>query len=388
MKVAMLGWEFPPFMAGGLGVHCLHLTRGLASLGVQVDFYMPSVEGRDGPLGIAKRYDHLNIIEVPADPGLEPYGRIMETYDGDFNRSVMKYNARLVDSFATTNADLIHCHDWITVPAALELKERTGLPLVFTVHSTEYDRSAGFYPQQWIEDLERAAVHAADAVIAVSRYTKGLLEKRYGAHADRVVAIHNGIDPEPFQRDGERDYTTPRGTVLFLSRLCRQKGLLYFLDAARQVLAVRPQTGFVVAGKGDMLETCIRYTLDHGISDRVRFVGFVPDAELPAMYRDHEVYVLPSISEPFGITALEAMATGMPTIVTRASGIAEAAEHALKVNGDDPESLAEMILHVLESPDLRQVLGSNARQEVRRFAWETCARRTIETYQHVNRVKP
>lgn len=383
MKVAMLGWEFPPFVAGGLGVHCHEITRSLARLGVQVDFYMPAVEGRNGPLRVADRHKHLRIHEVPADAGAGPYGPVAEAYDKDFNRAVAAYNARLVDAFGSHDAQVLHCHDWITVPAALELRRRTGLPLVYTVHSTEHDRSAGWYPQDWIADIEAEGIQEADAVIAVSRYTQGLLERIYGADPEKTVAIHNGIDATPFRR--RREYQDDRGTVLFLSRLCRQKGPLYFLQAAKRVLEVRPHTGFVMAGTGDMLEECIQYTIDNGLSDRVRFAGFVPEEELVTTYDENEVYVLPSVSEPFGISALEAMATGVPTIVSRTSGVAEATFHALKVEHGDVDEMAEMIIHVLDSPQLREELGRNGSREVARFDWDTCARRTLDTYRRIRR---
>ncbi|MCA1812159.1 MAG: glycosyltransferase family 4 protein, partial [Halobacteriales archaeon] len=195
MKVAMLGWEFPPFMAGGLGIHCLELTQRLAGLGVDIDFYMPHMQNVEGGLRVAEHHDHLRIREVEADPGLSPYGGLGRThYERNFNAAVSLYNRRLVDAFDSPDADVLHAHDWITVPAALELKRRTGKPLVLTMHSLESDRSAGFYPQHWIEGIERSGVHGADRVIAVSRYTKRLLEQQYGADPNRVAAIHNGID--------------------------------------------------------------------------------------------------------------------------------------------------------------------------------------------------
>lgn len=374
----MLGWEFPPFMAGGLGVHCYHLTQALAKQGTEVEFYMPAIAGA-GPHPGTERHEHLRIHEVAAIAGSDPYGRSTEPYGGDFNESVMKYNARLVDSFNVADADLIHCHDWITVPAALELKKRTGLPLVFTVHSTEHDRSGGFGMQDWIVDIERDGVRHADRVIAVSRYTKDLLERLYGADPAKVAAIHNGIDPSGFEGEtpakGRED-----GTVLFLSRLARQKGPLHFLAAAKKVLEIRPQTGFVIAGKGDMLGECIDYTLQNGIADRVRFMGYVPDDERTTTYRQNQVYVLPSVSEPFGISALEAMAAGTPTIVSRNSGISEAVQHVLRVDHEDVDHMAEMILQILSSPALGAELSRNGRQEARRFDWDTCARQTIHTY--------
>lgn len=383
MKVAMLGWEFPPFMAGGLGVHCLELTAGLARRGVKIDFYMPHMASVEGPLDVAAHHDHLRIVEVEADPAIGPYGAAAGTYEANFNQAVWLYNQRLVERFDSHDADVIHCHDWITVPAALALRERTGLPLVFTVHSTEFDRSGGFAPQAWIEDIERKGIHGADRVITVSRYTRALVERNYGADSRRLVPIHNGVDMAKLAPACDRDYGTKRATVLFLSRLTRQKGPLNFLQAARKVLEIRPLTQFVVAGQGELLGPCIDYAFAHGIAENVRFTGFVPAEDLAGVYSNNEIYVLPSVSEPFGITILEAMATGLPTIVSKTSGVGEDLAHVLKVAYWDTDEMADMIVALLDSPPLREELGRNGAAEVRRFTWDASCARTLEVYDGV-----
>jgi glycogen synthase len=388
MKVAMLGWEFPPFMAGGLGIHCLELTRNLARMGVAIDFYMPHMQALEGDLRVAQHHGHLRIVEVEAQPGTSPYGSTPANgdrrarYERDFNAAVALYNERLVAAFDSHDADLLHCHDWITVPAALELKRRTGLPLVFSVHSTEFDRSANFAPQTWIEDIERRGVLGADLVIAVSRYTKELVERLYGADPGKVRAVHNGVDLGQFHGPDGRDYNACRdgGRVLFLSRVSRQKGPLFFMEVARRVLERRPASRFVVAGKGDMLGECIQFAVRHRIHDRVEFMGFVPNEELADVYDQSDVYVLPSVSEPFGISVLEAMGSGVPTIVSRSSGVGEAVSHVLKAESWDTEEMADMVVRLLDSPELRAELGRNGAKEARRFTWESCARRTLDVY--------
>jgi glycogen(starch) synthase len=384
MKVAMLGWEFPPFMAGGLGIHCLELTQGLARQGVDLDFYMPHMAAMAGGVRVAEHHSHLRIHEVEADPGLSPYGGHggKAQYERGFNAAVALYNQRLVDAFASHDADVLHAHDWITVPAALELRRRTGKPLVLTMHSLESDRSAGFYPQAWIADIERRGVQGADRVVAVSRYTKRLVEEQYGADPAKVVAVHNGIDAAKFHDPAGRDYAT-RGTVLFLSRLSRQKGPLHFLRAARRVLDHRPGTRFVMAGTGEMLGECIQHALENGLGDRVRFTGFVGGDELADLYARHDLYVLPSVSEPFGISVLEAMATGLPTIVSRACGVGEALQHVLRAGHDETEELAALIVALLDSPALREELGRNGAREAARFTWAACATRTLAVYRSV-----
>lgn len=386
MKVAMLGWEFPPFMAGGLGIHCLEVTQGLARMGVTIDFYMPHMQAIEGEMRVSEHHEHLRIVEVEAQPGTSPYGGTAGNggggtrYERDFNAAVALYNERLVAAFDSLDADVLHCHDWITVPAALELRARTGIPLVFSVHSTEFDRSAGFSPQPWIEEIERRGLHGADCVIAVSQYTKELVSRLYGADPGRVTAVHNGVDLSKFRPAEERDYATRHGTVLFLSRMSRQKGPLFFLEAARRVLEVRPETRFVMAGKGEMLVECIAFAVRHGFADKVEFTGFVANGHLADIYHQNDVYVLPSVSEPFGISVLEAMGSGLPTIVSRSSGVGEAVQHVLKTEYWDTDEMADMVVRLLDSQELREHLGRNGAREARRFTWDACARRTLDVY--------
>lgn len=377
----MLGWEFPPFMSGGLGIHCLELTAGLALRGVSIDFYMPHMANLKGPLRVADHHRHLRVVEVEADPSIGPYGASAGSYQEGFNEAVRLYNERLVASFDSPDADLIHCHDWITVPAALELQGRTGLPLVFTVHSTEFDRSGGFAPQAWIEDVERQGLQGADRVIAVSRYTKGLIQDNYGVDARRVVAVNNGVDAAKFAKGSLRHYGQDAGAVLFLSRLTPQKGPLNFLKAACRVLEVRPGARFVMAGQGELLGPCIEYAFDHGIADNVQFTGFVPTEDLAEAYTQSEVYVLPSVSEPFGISILEAMATGLPTLVSRTSGVGEDLTHVLRADHWDTDEMADQIVGLLDSRPLREAMGRNGAQEAGSFTWAATCGRTLAVYE-------
>lgn len=390
MKVAMLGWEFPPFMSGGLGIHCLELTSGLARRGVAIDFYMPHMASVADAPRVADQHTHLRIIEVEADPAVGPYAASGRAYEADFNRAVALYNHRLAERFDSHDADVLHCHDWITVPAGLQLQRKTGIPLVFTVHSTEFDRSAGFAPQTWIEDIERRGLRGADRVITVSRYTKGLVVRNYGTDPGRVVPVHNGVDLTKFASARTREYGTKRGTVLFLSRLTRQKGPLNFLKAARRVLEVRPGARFVVAGQGDMLGECIEYAFANGIAENVQFTGFIPVEDLADVYAQNEIYVLPSVSEPFGISVLEAMATGLPTIVSKTSGVGEDLGHVLKADCFDVDEMADMIIGLLDSPSLREEMGRNGAREIRKFTWGASCARTLDVYRRVvaDRTRP
>lgn len=380
MKVAMIGWEFPPFMAGGLGIHCLELTTQLARMGVDIDFYMPHM-AVEGDLRVADHHKHLRIHEVEAEPGMSPYGDSSKRgYDAAFNEAVWQYNLRVVDAFASHDADVVHAHDWITYQAAVEIKRRTGKPLVWSCHSTEYDRSAGFFPQNWIIDLERDAVRQADVVIAVSELTRKQLIDRYGADPGKVVAIHNGVDFSKWSDHSDRDYTHPSKVVLYLSRVSRQKGPMSFIRAAKRVLDRDRSVRFVVAGKGEMVPEMIQYCLANGIMENVSFTGFVPDSEAQKLYESADVYVLPSVSEPFGISVLEAMTSGCPTIVSKTTGVGEALTHVLRAEHWDSDEIADQIIAVLRDKPLREALGKNGALEVRKFTWERCGRRTLDAY--------
>lgn len=385
MKIAMIGWEFPPFMAGGLGIHCLELTTELAKMGVEIDFYMPHMSSIEGPLRVSDHHRHVNIIEVEADPELSPYsesGR-RPRYDESFNTAVWEYNQRLREAFDPTGVDLVHAHDWITADAAVHVGHHHGLPLVWTCHSLEFDRSAGFFPQRWIQDVERMIASRADATIAVSGYTKQLLVEHYGADASRVFPVHNGVDFSKFANHLSRDYSRDTKNVLFLSRLSRQKGPMYFMQAARRVIEQDRSVRFIVAGKGEMLPEMVEYAVRAGIIDRVTFTGFVPDKDILTLYEKSDVYVLPSVSEPFGISIIEAMTSGLPTIISKTTGVGEALTHALKAHYWDADEMADMILRVIRSKPLRETLGRNGALESRRFTWSNCSRRTLDVYNGV-----
>ena len=381
MKVGMIGWEFPPFMAGGLGIHCLELTTQLSKMGVDIDFYMPHMS-LEGDLRVANHHKHLKIHEIEADPGLSPYGGT-RGYEESFNDAVWQYNMRVVDAWRSHDADVIHAHDWITFKAAAEIKRRTGKPLIWSCHSTEYDRSAGFFPQDWIIELEKTAVREADLVIAVSGYTRQQLIDRFGADPNKVVAIHNGVDFSKWAEHSGRDYSRSNKVVLYLSRVSRQKGPMSFIRAAKRVLDRDRSVRFVVAGKGEMVPEMIQYCIHNGIMEHVTFTGFVPDAEAQKLYEQADVYVLPSVSEPFGISVLEAMTSGCPTIVSKTTGVGEALTHVLRAEHWDSDEMADQILAVLNNKPLREALGRNGALEVRKFTWERCGRRTLDAYQRV-----
>ena len=368
MRVAMIGWEYPPFKAGGLATHCLGLTRSLADKNIQVDFYMPKTKQK-------ARSDkrNLRIIEV-GETEIYPYDRPDERdISGTFFESVYKYNNLVVEK-VNGKYDLIHCHDWLTMKAGIMLKEKLGVPLIVSIHSTEYDRSGWLYPNQWFIDIEREGMEKADRIIAVSHFTKRTIVEKYGVNPDKIRVIHNAVYP---LGEGEK-----RNLVLFLGRLTIQKGAEFFLRAAKKVLEYE-NTKFVVAGTGDMFHRLIDLAVELGISNNVIFTGRLTDEEVKHIYRIASVYVMPSVSEPFGITALEAVSAGTPTIVSKTTGVAEALRNCLKVDFWDVDEMANKIISLLRYDPLRRTLAQEGKREIQLFTWDRVADKTIEVYREV-----
>jgi len=375
MKIAMLGWEYPPFKAGGLATHCYGLTRSLADKDVKIDFYMPKTKqpaGSDNP--------NLRIIEV-GEAEVFPYDRPdAKEIGGQFYFAVERYNDLVVSSVKRTvnsegKYDAIHCHDWLTMKAGIKLKGETGTPLVLTVHSTEYDRSGWLYPNQWFIDIEREGMEKADRIIAVSNFTKKIIVEKYGINPDKIAVIHNAV--YPIEEGHKQDI------VLFLGRLTIQKGAEFFLKAVQKVKDYEPDAKFVVAGAGDMLPRLIGQAIDLGISDHTIFTGRLSDEEVKHIYGISSVYVMPSVSEPFGITALEAISAGTPTIASKTAGFSEAFVNCLKVDFWDTDEMANKIISLLRYDPLRKTMAQEGKKEIQLFTWDRVADKTIETYRSV-----
>lgn len=373
----MLGWEFPPFIAGGLGVHCYHLTECLAARGMTLDFFMPDVASAP------RAVPWMRVHRVP-DPLVGPYPTMgnRAQYAQEFARAVELYNQAVLELFPYDERfDVIHAHDWITARAALALRERTGAPLVFSMHSTEWDRSGGFLPQRWIADIERAGVQGADAVIAVSGYTRRQLLQDYGARQEKVHAVHNGVEAAKYEWAGAgRDYAGRRGLVLFLSRLTAQKGCMQFVQMAEFLLERGLDARFALGGTGPLRHEIEREVGHRGLQQRIRLLGYVPEEDVPGLYRSASCYVLPSFSEPFGISALEAASAGLPVVLSKSTGVAEVLPHALQADFWDVQLLGEWVRAVLEHPPLAMALGTAAREVARRMTWARCAERTEQVY--------
>jgi len=375
MKIAMIGWEYPPFKAGGLATHCYGLTRSLSDKNVHVDFYMPKTKHSTG-----SEKSNLKIIEV-GETEIFPYDRPdSKEIGGNFYEAVYHYNSLVVSKVDKNinkygKYDAIHCHDWLTMKAGIALKEKWGIPLVLTIHSTEYDRAGWIYPNQWFIDIEREGMQKADIVIAVSSFTKNIIVEKYGINPDKITVVHNAVYPIA---EGHK-----QEIVLFLGRLTIQKGAEFFLRAAQKVKDFEPDAKFVVAGTGDMLPKLIKNAVDMGISDRVIFTGRLTEEEVKHIYSIASVYVMPSVSEPFGITALEAISAGTPTITSKTAGFSEAFKNCLRVDFWDTDEMANKIVSLLRYNPLHKTLADEGKQEINLFTWDIVADKTIDVYRGV-----
>jgi glycogen synthase len=393
MRVLMFGWEFPPYVSGGLGVACEGLVRGLRELGTRVLLVLPDHprarrRGRRAPSLRVRRvrtllapyvteetYVQERVAAEERDPGASLYGP-------DLHSEVLRYASAAAKIALREAFDVIHAHDWLTFLAGIHAQRATGKPLVAHVHATEFDR-AGAAPNRFVMAVERAGLAAADRVVAVSGYTAEILSNRYGVPADRLRVVHNAIDPgQPLAR-----WTVEEGDplVLFAGRITRQKGPEYFVEAAARVAAEMPSVKFAVAGEGDRLPDMVARVAAHGLENRFLFTGFLPSEDLDRLYARADVYVMPSVSEPFGLTALEALRQGTPVILSRSAGVSEVVRHALRVRFGDVDDLASKILAVLLYPPLKEALSSRGREEVQRLSWREAAWRCVGVYRELVR---
>ncbi|MFY9550612.1 MAG: glycosyltransferase family 4 protein [Thermoanaerobaculia bacterium] len=414
MRVLMFGWEFPPYVSGGLGVACEGLVRGLLELETEVALVLPDRPFASGMPGLSviparlspasrraagpprtRRAVRLWLSRVRTllapyvtEEGYRSERAIVEeldpgegsVYGPDLHQEVLRYADAAARIAARESFDLIHAHDWLTFLAGIQAQRASGKPLLVHVHATEYDRAGGG-ENRFVTAVERAGLSAADRVVAVSGYTAGILATRYGVPAERLRVVHNAIDArEPFAR-----WTLEEGDplVLFAGRITRQKGPDYFVDAAARVAAEMPNVKFAVAGVGDRLREMIDRVTKHGLDDRFLFTGFLPTSDLDRLYARADVYVMPSASEPFGLTALEALQQGTPVILSKSAGVSEVVKNVLRVRFGDVEDLASKILAVLLFPPLKHALSARGRAEVRRLSWRESAWRCIAVYREL-----
>lgn len=392
MRVLMFGWEYPPHNSGGLGVACQGLAKALARENAKIIFVLPKQNHvSDDSVSIV----FAGVPEITTRPiysSLTPYvtstsymtkKNLHSWYGSNLFEEVMRYGELAWDLAQTLTFDVIHAHDWLSYPAGVAAKEATGKPLVVHVHATEFDRSRGSINQE-VYEIEKEGMEKADTVIAVSEFTKNIIVEHYGVSADKVEVVHNGIEQNnaPCGIHNGLSALKKRGSkiVLFVGRLTTQKGPDYFVRAAHKVLQVLPDTYFVVAGSGDMEKDMMEEAAARNISDRFLFVGFLRGEELNAVYALADVFVMPSVSEPFGITTLEAMMHKTPVIISKQSGVSEVVSHALKVDFWDIDEMAEEIVAVLSYRALSATLAQNGLQQVKTCTWDKAAKQCMGVY--------
>ncbi|MBL4809827.1 MAG: glycosyltransferase [Phycisphaerales bacterium] len=481
MRILMLGWEFPPFIAGGLGTACSGLTKAMVAQGHEITFVFPqpipvghqSHVNLIGPRILKERIAKVRaagqgtqtqiltttqikthtvsrhstpdtieqeLIETSPYPSSYPgvdagdvLRRVVEHirqgtseesisesvstsqtttvlrglqssnaseladamqealdslgelgtgskgYSGDLFADADRY-ARLASALSMHEKfDVIHAHDWLTYPAGMAVRALTGKPLVCHIHATEFDRS-GEHINQAVYDLERMGMHAADRVIAVSRLTKAIVHTKYGVPNEKIDVVYNGVEQDDVQPDLGTAIESDEKIVLFLGRITMQKGPEYFIQAAKRVLEVYDKVKFVVAGSGDMAVRMIEDAAANGIGHKVLFTGFLRGKDVDKVYAMADCYVMPSVSEPFGIAPLEAMRNDTPVIVSKQSGVAEVLTHALKVDFWDVDEMANKIVAVLKYPPLSKTLTEHGRFELRGLKWDGASEKCVKTY--------
>ncbi|MBI4135961.1 MAG: glycosyltransferase family 4 protein [Candidatus Vogelbacteria bacterium] len=394
MRILMIGWEFPPQNSGGLGTACQGLTRALASAGAELIFVLPRCFDVRAPwqrvifADGAGSFD-CRTIKAALSPYLTARGYARRRagadplYGPDLISEVYRYAAAAADLTRGERFDLIHAHDWLSFPAGLRAKEVSGKPLIVHVHATEFDRTGGNGVNPEVYAIEKEGMTRADRVVTVSQFTKNLVTRHYGVPDHKVTVVHNGIDFETKPRLDERLAALKRRgerLVLFVGRITLQKGPDYFLSAARRVIDLEPGVTFVMAGSGDMAGQIVEQAAALGLGQRFIFAGFLRGDELDAIYQAADLLVMPSVSEPFGLTPLESLSNGTPVLVSRQSGVSEVLRHALKVDFWDVEEMANQIIAVLRHPPLKRTLAAYGQADARRVTWSAAAEKCLNIY--------
>jgi glycosyltransferase involved in cell wall biosynthesis len=424
MKVLMFGWEFPPHISGGLGTASYGLTKGLAQLeNVEVLFVVPKAYGDEDnsavkkiigaseiPISrkeisfqnVEKKFESIEVGSnlVPYSTPEEfwklteqrisskkhfiqtdPEGRLPFTgkYGPNLLEEISNY-ALVAEVIGRENEfDVIHAHDWLAYPAGIAAKRVSGKPLVIHVHATDFDRSGGSVNPQ-VYSIEREGMEFADKIITVSNLTRNIVIEKYGIDPSKITTVYNAVEPVEHPTNGQSRKGIPDKIVTFLGRITMQKGPEYFIEAAYQVIRRTENVHFVMAGTGDMMEKMIRRAARLGISDRFHFTGFLRGDDVFEMFRMSDVYVMPSVSEPFGISPLEAMMTDVPVIISKQSGVAEILTHAIKVDFWDINAMADAIYGILKYPALSSMFIKYGREEVDNLQWKYSAALVLEVY--------
>jgi glycosyltransferase involved in cell wall biosynthesis len=422
MKVLMFGWEFPPHITGGLGTASFGLVKGLTKQGVDIIFVVPKAYGDEVEEGFRlvnasdmvldfsktiyqEHWNRIKFMEIGSNlipyVGPEEFEKMVQEetvkrsaetqsvfseryqFSGKYGHKLMEEVSRyaIVASVIAqqTTYDVIHAHDWLTYAAGIAAKKISGKPLVVHVHATEFDRS-GENVNQTVYDLERQGMEEADLVITVSNLTRQIVIDRYGINPEKVITVYNAVEPPESHEMTEVSKHVREKVVTFLGRVTFQKGPDYFIEAANKVLKKDPNVRFVMAGSGDLLNKMIRRAAQLHIGTKFHFTGFLSGTEVDTMFAMSDVYVMPSVSEPFGISPLEAMRSNVPVVISKQSGVSEVLKHALKVDFWDIDALADAIYGLLHYEGLKKMFIKYGKDEVDNLKWDNAAARVIEVY--------
>jgi glycogen(starch) synthase len=419
----MFGWEYPPHITGGLGTACYGITKGLVSFDdINLTFIVPRVYGDEFKNRI--QLIGANEIELSKEilvkvkkiskhsfPGLYPkfsayispeqYAILIKEkkvrtknpvkdnptaridFSGKYGESLFdesrKFGLVASEIARTTEHDIIHVHDWLTFEAGIEAKRISGKPLIAHIHATELDR-CGEYHNRKVFSLEKRGMEKADRIITVSNFTRNTVIKRYGIYPDKVITVHNASEPGNSSTLSIGKPAINDKIVTFLGRITSQKGPEYFINAAYKVLKKTNNVRFVMAGSGDMMEVLIKYVARLGISDRFHFTGFLRGDDVYRMYAMSDLYVMPSVSEPFGISPLEALQSGVPVIISKQSGVSEVIKHAIKIDFWDIDRLADAMYGVLNYTGIRKTMLDKGMQEAMNLKWADTAEKIRNIY--------
>ena len=424
MRVLMFGWEFPPTISGGLGTACYGLTKGLSSMeDVDIIFVVPKFFGGEdkrnitlieaGDVSLSNRRINLKefgktIEYVEVSSRLVPYvdpedywrqiaytvegtkspiethiaGKLKFTgkYGPDLFSEISNY-AVVANIIAQDNAfDIIHAHDWLTYQAGIAAKQASGKPLVIHVHATEFDRSGGNVNPN-VYAIEKRGMDAADRIITVSNLTRKIVIEKYGINPEKVIIVYNAVEPYQHENKTAFEKGFDEKIVTFLGRITMQKGPEYFVEAASRVLRKMDNVRFVMAGSGDMMNRMVKRAAQLNIADKFHFTGFLKGDEVYQMLRMSDVYIMPSVSEPFGISPLEAMQAGVPVIISNQSGVAEILSNVIKVDFWDIEAMANAIYGILSYPTMSKMLKEHGEKESHNLNWVDSARKVKQAYQ-------
>lgn len=414
----MLGWEFPPIINGGLGVACLGLSEELSKM-VDLSIILPKTDPdyilKNVSLIGLNNLDLSNLVALENSPyesfpnvsytdtSFSPYPnnkllkrevlastsadnkvsdnpfQVEDLYGDDILLRVTQYTNYAAALAATMDFDIIHCHDWMTFSAGIRIKQQSGKPLVVHVHSLEYDRS-GPRSKNWVFEVEKMAMQEADLIIPVSNYTGSVAKDYYGAAVHKIYPIHNGATPVDVFKQS-KDF--PEKLVLFLGRVTGQKGPQYFLEIATKVLKDAPNVRFVMAGTGDQLKDLIENGAYKNIGTKFHFTGFLNKEKVHKLLSMTDVYCMPSVSEPFGLSALEAAQFGIPCVISKQSGVSEVLQGALKADYWDVEKMASHIISLLHNNSLREAIIKDAYNDLKSITWQRAALQTHALYQKI-----